>query len=182
MNEPVRHDSVLSGRSLNEILDIHRIDPARLMGKKILDLGCGTSDLQYDLNEMGIEASVVGIDAHPDQLNIPTETSKLQANIGGRLPIAQRSVDVVLATYSMPMWGRSNEEITTFFAESKRIIKPEGLLSIYPLLVAEPMNRHQLPIDKMRRTVKSEVRKMKYSPRWSTHECVDGLFRGTRRR
>ncbi len=170
MNEIVRFDALLSGRTLHEVLSYHQLEPQQLAGKTVLDLGCGHSDLQRDLDDYGISARVLGIDGSVEQLQHPTRTQKVLADIGDQLPVADRSVDIVLTTYALPMWAQTTEQISTFFGESKRVLKPKGILSIYPHLVAKPFGRNKIPekeIGRMRRAAITEERKIKFSLNWS---------------
>ncbi len=49
------------------------------------------------------------------------------------LPIRDGSIDIVLATSSLPLWAKSVTQIDTFYSECRRVVKVRGLLSIFPV-------------------------------------------------
>lgn len=187
MSIQIRPDAPRFGRELDEILEFHKLAAGYFAGKTILDLGCGDSDIGQKLHDRCISAKVIGIDAdfaNEDTFQSTSHTIRRLGNIGLPLDIADNSIDIVLATFSLPMWGKTDEEVRTFFHEIKRILRPGGLLSIYPMLVASPIAKSQGPsaheLTCMRRTVASQPRKLRWSYRWRLH-AADELLQATKR-
>lgn len=127
-----------SGRETLDVLGLHCLPASNFKGKVVYDLGCGGSDLGAGLGALGIRAAVTGFDNNPN--NIPYKERSEYSGKRVTCDIANveaddASADIVLATYSLPMWARSAGEIDAFFNECKRLVRIGGLLSIYPIAV-----------------------------------------------
>jgi|GEM_PF-2872082 len=129
-----------TARSFIEVMwTRHYRNPQELRGKTILDLGCGKSNLQAGIDDQGIDAFVIGVDFKALKLAREHESlgkNKINAELAA-LPVASESIDVVLATHSLPQYARSSDELRNFFVECKRVVKVGGILSISPLYVVE---------------------------------------------
>jgi len=144
----------VSHRDLNEILNLHELDLSVFEDKRILDLGCGNSDLAGDLVLNGIRAAVYGVDVNRELFDAG-DVSPLRvpvvANVDA-LPFASNSMDVVLATYSLPFWAISHEAVAAFFSEGERVTATGGIFSVYPMLVEHGTPGHgDLFVDARRR-------------------------------
>lgn len=130
---------LISARNVDEVLELHRLPPSALEGKVVLDLGCGYSDLEIDLRDRGVTSSVIGVDGSPEALltedGNERDITLIAANLTA-LPILDNSVDMVLATYSMPFYGRNRSDIKAFYKECQRVVKVGGILSIFPIGVS----------------------------------------------
>jgi ubiquinone/menaquinone biosynthesis C-methylase UbiE len=141
----------ITSREAGEILSYHSLDYADLDGKVVADLGCGGSNFGADLHEAGIDAYVVGVDISPDSIDFPIQreneqnyTRRIQGNLSS-LPIRSGSVDIALATYSLPFWSRNVEETRQFYREIARVTKLGGLISIYPIAVTRQHSNSSNP-------------------------------------
>ena len=123
-------------RFAHEVLLPHGLPLEVCEGAQIYDLGCGFSDLEADLEQNGINASVTGVDFNPHVLADQTvrKTRVINADLHA-LPLPDESADIVIASYSLPLWDYSSDGITSFFAECVRILKTQGLLAVYPIAV-----------------------------------------------
>jgi ubiquinone/menaquinone biosynthesis C-methylase UbiE len=128
-----------TGRKLEAVLQFHDLPLQAFAGATVFDLGCGMSDLGAELAARGVEAEVTGFDQNPNAFisygRTPSSTRPVTADLAD-LPAEDNSADIVLATYSVPMWGKDSQEIEDFFTESRRVTKPGGLLSIFPITAA----------------------------------------------
>jgi ubiquinone/menaquinone biosynthesis C-methylase UbiE len=127
----------VTGRGLDAVLDAHGLPLSAFAGETIYDLGCGRSDLQAELSIRGVRACVIGFDNDDRALDHSgnSATQKIFAELDD-LPVEDESADIVIATYSLPMWGKDPEQIQNFYAECTRIVKINGLLSVYPISAA----------------------------------------------
>lgn len=132
-------------RGIGSIGLAHVLTPEDFQGKKIADLGCGMSDLQGDLFELGIAAEVIGYDArigtpswlkhrgpsllHPNRREQPL-TTYVQADLTA-LPVPDETFDMAIATFSLPSYATTRDHIPNFYAECRRILKVGGMLSIH---------------------------------------------------
>jgi ubiquinone/menaquinone biosynthesis C-methylase UbiE len=151
-------------RYAQEVLLPHGLPLEMCEGADIYDLGCGFSDLQADLEQSGINASVTGVDFNPHVLTDQSvrKTRVINADLHA-LPLADESADIVIASYSLPLWDYSSEGISSFFGECVRILRSQGLLAVYPiavrpnLLSIEPWeDRESLALKKADEIKKSE--------------------------
>lgn len=131
----------VTARSLDNVLQLHQLTANDLRGKTILDLGCGRSNLQAELQARQIGAIIVGIDKTDVALwgGRPIDdggTRFAQAELAA-LPVRDGSVDIALATYSLPYWAHSREDVDGFFSECARVVRYGGLISIAPMVSAE---------------------------------------------
>jgi len=169
-----------TNRSVEHVAQLHGIPLREFWGKTILDLGCGLSDLQLGLDRQGIEATVIGIDLKALELSRAVG-SQIERNIVaklGSLPIPTESIDLAIATYSLPHYGSSAEEIDDFFAECKRVVKIGGLLSIAPLFVNVDLGTDHITEDFESRelTTQMQVEAIHHSSDWvSTVDWDRGL-------
>lgn len=164
----------LSSNDLYDVLQNHELPLGFFEGKRILDNGCGGSNLGAELARSGINAEVFGVDPYGDEYDWASETGvgstmKISGNANA-LPILDESIDAVLATMSWPVWAKSAKDIVRFFSESKRVLKVDGLLSIYPLAVATDRHMGIANEDETRgakmKALRSEVRAIASSGLW----------------
>lgn len=69
---------------------------------------------------------------HQPELN---NGSQLLYADASKLPFLPRSFDLVLATYSIPMWSRDPDEMLAAYSAMTSMVKTGGLLCIYPICV-----------------------------------------------
>jgi ubiquinone/menaquinone biosynthesis C-methylase UbiE len=127
-----------TGRTLDKVLGHHHLREEVFMGTTVMDLGCGYSDLQGDLQERGIDAYVTGFDNNPDVVDWHTRartssTVKL-AHLDNLEEVDDGSADVAIACFSLPLWGENAQALLGFFQESMRITRRKGILSIFPMV------------------------------------------------
>lgn len=115
---------------------MHNLDDALFDGKLVYDLGCGTTDLEADLAQRGVHANVIGFDRDQRAILKSDGTAFERRSVVtslDHLPVESGSADVVLATFSLPYWGETPEQIFSFYRECERVVKRGGLLSIFPI-------------------------------------------------
>lgn len=168
----------ITGRDLECVLSIHKLTKEIFEGAVVYDLGCGNSDLGDELAIHGIHGSVIGFDRDRQVIAESefdrTLTKKLHADLT-QLPVDNESADIVLATYSLPFWASSPEEIVSFFSEACRAVKTGGLLSISPLRgLALMRNDTAKTVSERQQAVDLEVAKVRYG-RWDplTLDSID---------
>jgi ubiquinone/menaquinone biosynthesis C-methylase UbiE len=126
----------VTARSLDTVLRLHGLEAEMFEGATVYDLGCGLSNLAGGLALRGVQADVFGFDNHPrvlaDHDRLLQGTSVIEAALD-TLPVADSSADIVLATYSLPMWASDGDQIERFYTECQRVVKVDGILSIYPI-------------------------------------------------
>jgi SAM-dependent methyltransferase len=131
-----------TGRRLDQILEIHGLPLDIFEGTTVYDLGCGLSDIGADLAIEGVKAVVVGFDKHPQAL-LPTgrinASQRVEASLD-QLPVHDETADIVLATFSFPLFAKSSEEVVRFFSEATRAVRSGGLLSISPTAAHSGLN------------------------------------------
>lgn len=155
----------ITARNVNQITRLHGLSMRDFWGKTILDLGCGKSNLQADLDERGIQANVIGVDLNAQSIRDDRRSGapySVAAKLGA-LPIANSSVDVAIATYSLPHWAASAEDVNTFFDESKRVLKVGGLLSVFPLFIDGLTTLDDMEVEE---AVYRHIEKIDNSPNW----------------
>jgi ubiquinone/menaquinone biosynthesis C-methylase UbiE len=170
MNIPV------SGRNLNQILALHGLPPHAFEGAAVYDLGCGRSDIAAELGDLGIRATITGFDIDDRVLGRLTETETIRASLDS-LPVEDESADIVIATYSLPLWGRNAHQIASFFAEAVRAVRVNGLLSVYPVTAHTGRDfREGWGFDDRLETAKTEARKIMSSSNWLPVNLDDELL------
>jgi SAM-dependent methyltransferase len=125
-------------RKSDEILRLHGLPASVFEGKVVYDLGCGGSDLQADLHELGVSAEVTGFDINPiaqDMTEHTAHSGQFVISALDEVKAPDESADIVLATYSLPMWASSAVQIDKFYGECGRLPRIGGLLGVYPLAV-----------------------------------------------
>jgi ubiquinone/menaquinone biosynthesis C-methylase UbiE len=127
-----------TARRLDQILSRHELPLDCFEGATVYDLGCGHSDIGGELAIRGVAAAVIGFDKNPDAINgsrhEASGTRRVLASLE-HLPVPSESADIALASFSLPFWANSAKEITDFFAEATRIVRPNGVLSISPMRI-----------------------------------------------
>jgi ubiquinone/menaquinone biosynthesis C-methylase UbiE len=127
-----------SYRNVETVLSFYGLVPGNFEGKIAYDLGCGQNDIGGELSRMGVQTEVMSFDKNPTAVNwikpTSTQNSRIKADIT-RLPVADETADIALATFSIPRWARSVQEIEAFYEECQRIVAVNGILGIYPLRV-----------------------------------------------
>lgn len=180
-----------TGHPIEVGLSFHDLTKEQFAGKTVLDLGSGYSDYGGDLARLGTTAHVLGIDGNPRQFefrpvllrtNEPL-TQRVLADIGSPLPVADESVDIVIATLSFPLWARRAERIETFYRECGRVLRVGGLLSIYPNEVRIPLDQSE---ENMRnwevssQTTQKGKQDMEQSARWRSTSKKPELLQGVK--
>lgn len=125
-------------RDIFEVARLHDLHIREFMGKTILNLGSGSGNLQADLDEEGIHATVISLDINAAALQEaaarPT-TNRLVVADAAHLPLRDESIDLAISTYGLPLWARNPDQLVRFFDECKRVIKVGGMLAIYPMYI-----------------------------------------------
>jgi SAM-dependent methyltransferase len=115
---------------------VHRrvaADAAATGARSIVDIGAGPGNVLAELHRLDPGASLTGVD--------PSERMRCMAAARGitevegraeRLPLDDRSVDLVLSTFSSHHW----DDPTAAFAEIARVLQPGGEARIYDLRFA----------------------------------------------
>ena len=101
-----------------------------LVGKRVLDVGCGTGRGVADFTDEAEFA--VGIDASHDMLSLArgkmprAQRSGLAVAHAQRLPILEGSFDVVISLHFLHLFRVDQQR--AMVAEMKRVVKPGGIL------------------------------------------------------
>ncbi len=149
----------VTGRTLEQILRYHPLPLSLFENATVYDLGCGSSDVGAELALRGIYAAVTGFDTSQEALKTPRLSEHSTVRRCARLdalPAKDVSADVVLATYSLPYWARTPQEVMRFFGEAERVTRYGGFLSIFPVAVRN--GRFD--------TAQEEALRLKRSGRW----------------
>jgi len=129
-------ESYTVDRDVEEIARLHGLHIREFLGKTILNLGSGSGNLQADLDAQGIDATVISIDVNAKALQEASRRQKnnrlLLADVSA-LPLRDESIDLAIATYSLPMWARNTDQLISFFDECKRVVKIGGKIAVYPM-------------------------------------------------
>lgn len=130
----------VTDRDLHEIKDLHHLRTKDFRDKTILDLGSGVGSLADDLHKKNIGATVISLDICHNALvqarqNDTKKTNPAQARLES-LPIRSSSVDLAIASFSLPYWATSPEQVDDFLDEGRRVLRVGGILSITPVTVA----------------------------------------------
>lgn len=99
-------------------------------GERILDVGCGTGTLLAAIAEHGPPAKLTGVDLSPAMLGVARrklgERASLVAGEAGRLPFADRCLDLVLSSSALHYWW----DAAAGLAEIFRVLAPGGRVAI----------------------------------------------------
>jgi SAM-dependent methyltransferase len=106
-----------------------RLLPDDLAGRRVVELGCGTAYVSAWLARAG--ARPVAIDPTPSQLRIARRMQEetglrfpLIRAAGEHVPLADRSVDLVISEYGAAIWADPH----LWIAEAARVLRPGGEL------------------------------------------------------
>ena len=115
---------------------LERLDGIRISPTRVLDLGAGTGAVARALARRFRAADVVWVDPvvgllHRARTRVPRWFSKHRyvAAEAERLPLASRSVDLVLSNMAMPWFDTVDDAL----AECLRVLRPGGLLLLNTL-------------------------------------------------
>lgn len=124
------------------------LDSAKLQGKTILDLGSGASEeFKSGIRERKIDAEVISLNPSlgPDtqsgkDARLMSTKERAVAGIAEKLPFKERTFDLVISVYAIPLWfPHGNTEINTqAFSEITRVLKDGGEARIFPAGVEDP--------------------------------------------
>ena len=109
---------------------LERLEFQRQPAERILDLGCGTGLLSAELKKQMRKAQVIGLDSSCAMLSQLRKRSnmlrplKMICSDFSRLPIADRSVDLVISNLSFH-WC---EDPLALFNEIRRVLTPDGMM------------------------------------------------------
>ena len=160
-----------TGRGIEAILQFHELPLGVFEEAIVYDLGCGMSDIGAELATRGVKAAVTGFDQNPNAFRKYDRTgSSTRAVLAGLddLPVEDLSADIVLATYSLPMWGKDAQEIQGFFNEAQRAVNLGGLLSIFPLTAVRQASHCTEPREKRLGAAQASARQIFQSLDWAT--------------
>jgi len=106
---------------------LSRLDWMTLQPKQILDVGCGTGELNTQLKKRYPQAEVIGIDLSAAMIDY-AKKNVLAANFmqadGAQLPFTAQSVDLIVAHFLLP-W---QADIKPLLQEWLRVLRPHGVL------------------------------------------------------
>ncbi|RJR14482.1 class I SAM-dependent methyltransferase [Candidatus Parcubacteria bacterium] len=119
------------------------IQEEHLEGRRVLDLGAGR-DLNFakNLPEEGIHAEVISLSPafeylHTHLAKDPHESTRLAvAGMGEELPFKENSFDTVVMFY-VTLHIDTDERMVAILKEIVRVLKPEGVAYIGPLMIIE---------------------------------------------
>jgi ubiquinone/menaquinone biosynthesis C-methylase UbiE len=153
---------VKTDRDLEEYKKLLHFTDSDIEGKRVLDLGSGSScNFTKDVNNMlpstevisfdfsfnGIERSLFG----PEKTGADQERSKQDLqNVEGlftKLPFSNDSFDVVVSCAAMPLYLSTSEKVCEGFQEVVRILKSGGKAFIGPvtyLVSIDPLEKHSV--------------------------------------
>lgn len=106
---------------------VDRLDPRD--GERVLDLGCGTAELLFDVHDRAPDAELVGVDvaprmlarAHGKAVDLGVDLQLLRGD-ATRLPLADGSVDAATSAFTL----RNVPGVAPFFEEVHRVLVPGG--------------------------------------------------------
>ena len=104
-----------------------------LKNKKVLDLGCGESGLSKELDNKGVSTDIISMDMKKEPL-VESEVENGVQGAGETLPFSEEKFDLVLATYSLPLWASSENMVEESLNEMLRVLKKDGVLYITPIV------------------------------------------------
>jgi len=145
-DRPINHIAGIHGYETDEFL-------STITGKVVLDVGGGHSRLQSAAERRGVKTTILNLDlpltfGHEEDGKVVYEESLGENGIVGvahQMPVASESVDLLLATYSMPFIAHSADHIEGYINETLRVLKPGGSASISPFMATYmpgDRNRH----------------------------------------
>jgi SAM-dependent methyltransferase len=117
-------------RDIQNIADLYNMSPENLrealMNKKVLDVGTGHSIMAQEFEDERFPIEMFSIDISLKSLrerdsHEPKVVAKAEA-----LPFADKSFDVVMANWSLPIWSMSIEQMQQSLAENIRVLKVGG--------------------------------------------------------
>lgn len=111
--------------------------------KVVLDLGAGFSEFVDDLNTRGITQTAYAVDFIYDVLDspsgsenfgdgLPTKDARVTARLQ-QLPFADNSIDIAVASKSLPLHAQTKKDISDFFDELVRVLKSGGEARVSPV-------------------------------------------------
>lgn len=129
-----------TGRTLDEVASVHGLRDHEVssyfLGKKVLDVGCGYSELGEDFDG---DTTVVGIDL-PHTFAKETEyfaerrdSTLYVAGNGQSLPFKSESFDTLVSTFSLLEHLYSGDQGVQFIKESLRVLKNNGTALFAPV-------------------------------------------------
>ncbi len=104
------------------------VEPDRLRGLKVVDVGCGMGRFVEDLRAFGVDAQGTDIVLSPDQKQKPWFK---QADYL-KLPYEDGSLDVIFETYG-PSHFEQEVLMTAALKEYKRVLRPGGIARLAPI-------------------------------------------------
>jgi len=136
--ETIKKERIIpsTGRTKKEIAGCYNLEVEEfeelLRNKKVLDFGCGESDLSKELDSKEIDADIISVDIEKESLMNSEAKNGVQGS-GDSLPFSGEKFDLVLATYSLPYWASSEDMVEENFNELLRVLKKDGTLYITPI-------------------------------------------------
>lgn len=137
-----------TARDLAGVAEQHELTADELLEKlrdqTVLDVGAGNSLLEDGARKRGVETEVIPLNLPSTYFNrvrgeIVSRTNQVIGSpnravvgIGQELPIKTESVDLVIATYSLPFYATSSQVVVSFLDEGLRVLKPGGEMLIAP--------------------------------------------------
>jgi len=117
-------------RSLEMVQSYYKklLNPHKLQGKRILDIGSGLSSMTQELRAHGIEA--YSIDA---KNVIPPNTSSHIRAFAQCLPFKDNCMDVIYSTWSLFSYREHPEILAKTVKEIHRVLKPAGRFFTSPV-------------------------------------------------
>jgi hypothetical protein len=138
-----------TNRTLQVVAGIHGFSQQEFIesiaGKTVLEVGGAKSFLQTTANQLGLSSTIFNLDLTSAFCRIPGEKNSIKhipnehevIASGEAIPFNSESVDVMLATYSLPFSGHSADQMENFFNETLRVLKVLGWASISPVVAGD---------------------------------------------
>jgi ubiquinone/menaquinone biosynthesis C-methylase UbiE len=126
-------------RNLPKYLERLNLKPEDLRDKKILDVGSGVGRFAAEAKDFGVE-DVVSLDPGLKLKRNREKSKKIGAGAAmaaraDALPFRDGSFDLVLNSFSVPMWSESPGEMEETFREELRTLRPGGEIRIAPVMI-----------------------------------------------
>jgi ubiquinone/menaquinone biosynthesis C-methylase UbiE len=126
-----------TNRTLEQVSSEHGFELDEFLsdieGKSVLDLGCGTSSLQYHAGRLGVKTQIVAVDVPRAFFDKNAIRSGVEAvGLAEALPFRDSSFDLIFSTYALPFYLNSRSQVDGFIGEGIRVLSPGGRFSMAP--------------------------------------------------
>lgn len=127
----------VTNRTFDEISAAYDLEPGEfeevIKDKKVLDIGSGNSTFLAESKKRGINANIASVDIDANALRFSNKNSGVKAR-AELLPFKDEEFDLVVSTYSLPIWADSPEMARSALLEEVRVVKKGGKIYISPIV------------------------------------------------